>query len=230
MQRIKEIDDMKMCIVQSDSVQTADVLKIRYEVTSNTTSEKRTRAYSPDPHSIRSRRAVNDKSPSPTKSDTLRKKMRLIESYEAWVAQGGELDKETKAMIAKKSTYQARLDEAESNPTEGMMDQDYWDDADAEMEGSPGLAYRYNAPSSKKAELSSHHHHRNSRTSGDDMDMDGDPEEPKPKIIMYNDSIQNLIDRHPEMKQAVNPARKRKTAMDMWDDVDNRRMRMLTIS
>ena len=228
MQRIREIDDMKMCIVQSDSVQTADVWKIRYTTTSNKTSEKCTRAYSPDPRSIRLRRAENDKSPSPTKSDTLRKKMRLIESYEKWDAQGGELNNETEAMTAKKSTYQAQLDEAESNLAEGMMDQDYLVDADATMEDSPSLAYRYNASSSKKIELSSYHY-QNSRTSSDEMDIYGNREQPKPKIITYNDSIQTLIDRHPEMKQVINPARKRKTAMDMWDDDDERRMKKLTI-
>jgi hypothetical protein len=226
MQRIKEIDNMKMRIVQSDSVQTADVLMIRNKAAGTRTSEKRTRASSPDPSSIRSRRSINEKSPSPTKPDTLRKKMRIIASYESWVAQGGELDKETKAMIENKSIYQARLDQLEHSPEPSVMDRDY--EVDTEMKDSPGLAYRHKtAPSAKRSKPNSYEH-QSSSASDDEMEIDR--EESKPKIITHSDFIRKLIDRHPEMREIVNPSRRAKTALGMWDDDDDRRMKMLVLS
>lgn len=224
MKRIKELNDMKMRIVQSDHVGTEDVLMIKKNLASTQTSEKRTRMSSPDNSKIQARREVNDKSPSPTKSEHLRKKLRQIESYETHAAQGGKLDWQAKVMIEKKSDYQTCLNTLETN----IMD---LGDIDAEMEDRPRLALRQNAPSSKRSKPN-HKYHRTSSPSSETMDLDSEEhhQELKLNIISHNDFVKKLIERHPEMSQVVNPARWRKTALDMWDEDDDRRMKMAELS
>jgi hypothetical protein len=228
MRKIQEIDDMRMCIEQSDTVNTADIITIKEKANDSWTSQKRTRVKSSESESTRSRRSINEKSPSPTKSRILRNKLAHLESAEKRAA--ATMSKGLFA--AEKAALLAQLHDEENN--RGKMDRDYdvdamKEDLDPGRERNGGAAARYNAPSPKRAKLG--YQHRRTLSS---KDMDIDEEEVaanhKPKVVKHSHFVQKLIDRHPEMKEVVNAVRRRPTALDMWNDDDDRRMREMAIT
>ena len=136
---------------------------------------------------------------------------------------------------AKKAALLAQLHEEENSP--GTMDRDYDIEAtmevpDAGREQNAGAATRRNAPSPKRAKFS--YRHRRTLSSKDLEDMDIDENEvavhSKPKIVKHSDFVQKLIHRRPEMKEVVNAVKRRPTALDMWNDDDDRRMREMAIT
>ena len=231
MEKIKEIDGMKMYIQQSDSIGREDVEMIKNSVDSGRTLQKRTRVPSPDSAGTCSRRSIDGKSPSATKARVLRNNIAAIEAVEE---KGPQTFTTRPTMYtADKAALLAELYEVGNNP--GRMDRDY--DVDTKMEdsdgGFDGVAVDNNVPSFKRS-TSNYSPHRisSSKETPEEMDVDQDqkPAPHKAKAVKHCDFVQKLIDRRPEMKETVNPIRRRPTALDMWNDDDERRLKQMITS
>ena len=217
-------DDMKLRIEQGDEIGTEDVAMIRNRFDSdiNSQGQKRVRVALPDSASARARRLLNEKSPSPTKARILRNKLAGIEAAE----KDGEAHSEVKA------TLLAQLYEEENGG--GRMDREYGGDSKKHNldEGSDDIASDCNAPCSKRSKLAYRPHHTSDTQIDDEMDIDQKdlPVHHKPKSMKYNEFIQKLLDCRPGMKETINHLQPRPTALDMWNDDDDRRFKVMSIS
>lgn len=233
---LRKIDDMKMRVEQLDEVGTDDVGMIRNKFE---TSPNCVHIASPDSAKTLSRRLMNEKSPSPTKARILRSKIAAIETAERregllpTIEQGG-----CTKYTAEKAFLLAELYEEEHG---GRMNREYdIDNKKRDLDGgSDDIAADSNAPTSKRGYAPSTKRPKlaywpvQSPTTDNSEDMDVYMKEPikqKPKIIKYHEFIRKLIHCHPEMKEAVNQPACRLTALDMWNDDDDRRFKIMSIS
>jgi hypothetical protein len=224
LKQIMKKGDMKLRTEQGDEIGTDEVAVIRnrFDGDANSQDQRRVRVVSPDSASTRSRRLLNEKSPSPTKARILRNKLAGIEAAE----KDGEAHSEVKA------TLLAQLYEEENGG--GRMDREYGGDSRKRDldEGSDDVASDYNAPSSKRSKLAYRPYHTSEKQTDDEMDIDQKemPVHHKPKIMKYNEFIQKLVDCRPRMKETINHLPPRPTALDMWNDDDDRRFKVMSIS
>ena len=214
--RLREVNEMKQHNVLSDNIGNEDVAMIRNNSDSVRNPKKRNRAESPDSAEANSRKVLNEKSPSPTKARVLRKKLAEIEAAE----ERGERSTEDKATLRAELHKEERL---------GRMNRRYdTDSRKRDLEGDPDdIAADENAPLSKKSKLVNYQ-----ITDRDMMDIDQKdlPVHTKLKITKYDEFIQKLIGCRPEMKETVGHVKPRLIALDMWNDDDDRRLKMISIS
>ena len=219
-----EFDDMKLRVKQDDEIGTEDVAMIRNRFNGDMDSQnqKRVRVVSPDSHNARSRRLLNETSPSPTKARILLNKLAGIEAAE----KDGEAHSEAKAALL------AQLYEEENGG--GKMGRESGRDSKKRDfdEGCDDIASGWNAPSSKRSKLANRSHHTSDAQIDDEMDIDQKhlPNLPKPKVMKYDEFIQKLIDCRPGIKEIVNHPKPRPTALDMWNVDDDRRFKVMSIS
>jgi hypothetical protein len=211
MKQIHAVEDMKLAIESGESVQSSDGVVMRNRA--HRSVEKRPRPVSPDASMIEERKVTNDKSPSPTREDTLRNKLALIDEYEHEAVHGKELDWKARALIAKKATYKARLKRMEEEV--GIMDQPY----NSELLKYLGDPFR-KTPAVKRVKLAPsmwtppESSFRIGLTMGMDIESEGGK---TPKIISHVDFMKKLIGKFPELTKKINQVRKVQSATVMWD-------------
>lgn len=174
---------------------------------------------SPDAKFIEDRREANDRSPSPTKEEALRRQLAIIDELEFESSHGKELDWKARALVAKKAAYKARLKDLDMV---GIMDtQEY------ESDLLKKIGYSFNKGVPKRMKLDPHsgipgnsaYHSNNITTMGTDLvDSDGGK---IPKIISHVDFMRKLIGKFPDLTKKINPSRRSKNAVDLWDSKFN---------
>ena len=228
--RLEEIEDTKKRIEQlDDEISTEDVTRIRRKFT---ISQKCVREASLESAKTLSRRLMNDKSPSPTKARILRSKIAATESAERreWRLPTVERGGCTK-YTAEKAALLVELYEEEQNG--GVMEQEVeYDIKKRELVDVSDDVADVKAPSFKGYVLTTERYYPSSakRPKTDrPEEMDVDMNEYKPKVMKHCDFVRKLMECRPEMHEAVNKPARRPTALDLWDNDDDRRFKMMSI-
>jgi hypothetical protein len=159
-----------------------------------------------------------DTSPTPNKSQSLRKRLRMIETYEAKLMNGQILGATQMDLVRKKAIFQEELKNLDQTSF-SQLDKEYLGDTmmgDGLDNVQPRQAHCTQA-SSEETDL---------RTAGD-MDQSA----PTKRGLAYSQFVHKLIQsRGGEMTETVNKPKKAQTALQMWEEDDQRRLEQLTIS
>jgi hypothetical protein len=163
-------------------------------------------------------RSFNDTSPTPDKSQSLRKRLRMIETYEAKLMKGQVLGTTQMDLVRKKAIFQAELENLDQTSF-SQLDKDYLGDT-MMGDGLDNVQTRQahcTQASSEETDL---------RAAGD-MGQSA----PTKRGSAYSQFVHKLIQsRGREMTETVNKPKKPQTALQMWEEDDQRRLEQLTIS